>query len=169
MRKKKFCLLLACRCNPAGTSSLTNECHPQTGNCRCLNHVTGCDCSYCEVGFFNLQQGVGCERWSPRWIPSLLLNQSNHRAGKKIQQLTSFFLFSPPPSDASVIRLARHPPRVIRSQVNACAMQEWRGRCAIPVAWVSLASHHAVAEVRDLKSANFALILWSSAILIFLP
>uniref|UniRef100_A0A671X8X7 Laminin, gamma 3 n=1 Tax=Sparus aurata TaxID=8175 RepID=A0A671X8X7_SPAAU len=52
----------ACSCNPAGTSGHVNECHPQTGDCRCLGHVTGRDCSYCEVGFFNLQPGVGCER-----------------------------------------------------------------------------------------------------------
>ncbi|XP_059214275.1 laminin subunit gamma-3 [Centropristis striata] len=51
-----------CNCNPGGTSGNSNECHPQTGNCHCLDHVTGRDCSYCEVGFFNLQPGVGCER-----------------------------------------------------------------------------------------------------------
>ncbi|XP_047426599.1 laminin subunit gamma-3 [Mugil cephalus] len=51
-----------CSCSPAGTSGQVNECHPQTGNCRCLSHVTGRDCSYCEVGFFNLQAGIGCER-----------------------------------------------------------------------------------------------------------
>ncbi|CAJ1070265.1 laminin subunit gamma-3 isoform X1 [Xyrichtys novacula] len=51
-----------CGCSPGGTSGYVNECHPQTGNCRCLDHVTGRDCSYCEVGFFNLQPGVGCER-----------------------------------------------------------------------------------------------------------
>ncbi|XP_044031394.1 laminin subunit gamma-3 [Siniperca chuatsi] len=52
----------SCSCNPAGTSGHVNECHPQTGNCQCLTHVTGRDCSFCEVGFFNLQPGVGCER-----------------------------------------------------------------------------------------------------------
>uniref|UniRef100_A0A665WYV5 Laminin, gamma 3 n=1 Tax=Echeneis naucrates TaxID=173247 RepID=A0A665WYV5_ECHNA len=51
-----------CSCSAAGTSGQVNECHPQTGNCQCLSHVTGRDCSYCEVGFFNLQPGVGCER-----------------------------------------------------------------------------------------------------------
>uniref|UniRef100_A0A8C4NVY6 Laminin, gamma 3 n=1 Tax=Dicentrarchus labrax TaxID=13489 RepID=A0A8C4NVY6_DICLA len=51
-----------CSCNPAGTSGHVNECHPQTGNCQCLSHVTGRDCSFCEVGFFNLQPDVGCER-----------------------------------------------------------------------------------------------------------
>ncbi|XP_033845842.1 laminin subunit gamma-3 [Periophthalmus magnuspinnatus] len=51
-----------CRCNPGGTFGLANECHPQTGDCLCLSHVTGRDCSSCEVGFFNLQPGLGCER-----------------------------------------------------------------------------------------------------------
>ncbi|XP_032425902.1 laminin subunit gamma-3 [Xiphophorus hellerii] len=51
-----------CRCNAAGTSGPVDECHPMTGNCRCLAHVTGRDCSHCEVGFFNLQPGIGCER-----------------------------------------------------------------------------------------------------------
>ncbi|CAG5867641.1 unnamed protein product [Menidia menidia] len=51
-----------CSCSSAGTSGHENECHPQTGNCNCLSHVTGRDCSYCEVGFFNLQAGIGCER-----------------------------------------------------------------------------------------------------------
>lgn len=51
-----------CSCSSAGTSGYVNECHPETGNCLCLSHVTGRDCSYCEVGFFNLQPGFGCER-----------------------------------------------------------------------------------------------------------
>ncbi|KAM8829151.1 laminin subunit gamma-3 isoform 2-T2 [Spinachia spinachia] len=51
-----------CRCSPGGTSGHVDECHPQTGECQCLGHVTGRDCSSCEVGFFNLQPGVGCER-----------------------------------------------------------------------------------------------------------
>ncbi|XP_060916773.1 laminin subunit gamma-3 [Labrus mixtus] len=51
-----------CGCNPAGTSGHINECHPETGGCQCLGHVTGRDCSFCEVGFFNLQPRVGCER-----------------------------------------------------------------------------------------------------------
>lgn len=51
-----------CSCSPAGTSGPLEDCHPQTGSCRCLSHVTGRDCGHCEVGFFNLQPGVGCER-----------------------------------------------------------------------------------------------------------
>nr|XP_040053897.1 laminin subunit gamma-3 isoform X2 [Gasterosteus aculeatus aculeatus] len=51
-----------CSCNPKGTSGRVNECHPQTGECQCLGHVTGRDCSSCDGGFFNLQPGVGCER-----------------------------------------------------------------------------------------------------------
>ncbi|XP_030006066.1 laminin subunit gamma-1-like [Sphaeramia orbicularis] len=51
-----------CNCNPSGTFGRLDECHPHDGSCRCLGHVTGRDCSTCEVGFFNLQPGVGCER-----------------------------------------------------------------------------------------------------------
>ncbi|KAF7662191.1 hypothetical protein LDENG_00243610 [Lucifuga dentata] len=51
-----------CSCSPAGTSGQVNECHRQTGSCQCLSHVTGRDCSQCEVGFFSLQPGIGCER-----------------------------------------------------------------------------------------------------------
>ncbi|KAM4634707.1 laminin subunit gamma-3 [Polymixia lowei] len=51
-----------CSCSPSGTSGQLEECHPQTGNCQCLPQVTGRDCSHCEVGFFNLQPSIGCER-----------------------------------------------------------------------------------------------------------
>ncbi|XP_053709504.1 laminin subunit gamma-3 isoform X1 [Synchiropus splendidus] len=51
-----------CGCNPAGTSAPARECHLRTGQCPCLQHVSGRDCSSCEVGFFNLQSGYGCER-----------------------------------------------------------------------------------------------------------
>uniref|UniRef100_A0A8C6M1M2 Laminin subunit gamma 3 n=1 Tax=Nothobranchius furzeri TaxID=105023 RepID=A0A8C6M1M2_NOTFU len=60
-----------CGCSSAGTSGHVNECHPQTGNCHCLSHVTGRDCSHCEVGFFNLQPGMGCERCKCNPIGSL--------------------------------------------------------------------------------------------------
>lgn len=52
----------ACGCSPSGTLGELDECHPQTGSCQCLTHVTGRDCSLCQVGFFNLQPGMGCER-----------------------------------------------------------------------------------------------------------
>ncbi|XP_077478681.1 laminin subunit gamma-3 [Stigmatopora argus] len=51
-----------CNCHPAGTASHVTECHPRTGTCQCLDHVTGRDCSRCEEGFFNLRHGAGCER-----------------------------------------------------------------------------------------------------------
>ncbi|KAK6316218.1 hypothetical protein J4Q44_G00137420, partial [Coregonus suidteri] len=51
-----------CGCSSAGTSGSLEDCDPQTGSCLCLSHVTGRDCGQCEVGFFNLQPGVGCER-----------------------------------------------------------------------------------------------------------
>ncbi|XP_013862069.1 laminin subunit gamma-3 [Austrofundulus limnaeus] len=60
-----------CSCSSAGTSGHVNECHPQTGNCLCLSHVTGRDCSHCIVGFFNLQPGLGCERCQCNPIGSL--------------------------------------------------------------------------------------------------
>uniref|UniRef100_A0A1A7X3X2 Laminin, gamma 3 n=1 Tax=Iconisemion striatum TaxID=60296 RepID=A0A1A7X3X2_9TELE len=60
-----------CGCSAAGTSGHVNECHPHTGNCHCLSHVTGRDCSHCEVGFFNLQPGMGCERCKCNPIGSL--------------------------------------------------------------------------------------------------
>nr|XP_020475128.1 laminin subunit gamma-3-like [Monopterus albus] len=60
-----------CSCSPAGTSGPAMDCHPQTGNCQCLSHVTGWDCSNCEVGFFNLQPGIGCERCKCNPIGSL--------------------------------------------------------------------------------------------------
>uniref|UniRef100_A0A8C1MB80 Laminin, gamma 3 n=1 Tax=Cyprinus carpio TaxID=7962 RepID=A0A8C1MB80_CYPCA len=50
-----------CSCNVAGTSGSLNVCHPDTGKCVCLSHVTGRDCGQCETGFFNLQPGLGCE------------------------------------------------------------------------------------------------------------
>ncbi|KAM4720367.1 laminin subunit gamma-3 [Anableps anableps] len=60
-----------CHCNATGTSGPVDECHPVTGNCRCLSHVTGRDCSHCEVGFFNLQPGIGCERCKCNPVGSL--------------------------------------------------------------------------------------------------
>uniref|UniRef100_A0A8C2D474 Laminin, gamma 3 n=1 Tax=Cyprinus carpio TaxID=7962 RepID=A0A8C2D474_CYPCA len=49
-----------CACNVAGTSG-SPDCHPDTGKCVCLSHVTGRDCGQCETGYFNLQPGLGCE------------------------------------------------------------------------------------------------------------
>ncbi|XP_073695806.1 laminin subunit gamma-3 [Garra rufa] len=50
-----------CACNMAGTSGSLNDCHPDTGKCVCLSHVTGRDCGQCENGYFNLEPGLGCE------------------------------------------------------------------------------------------------------------
>ncbi|XP_035996258.1 laminin subunit gamma-3 [Fundulus heteroclitus] len=60
-----------CSCNAAGTAGPVDECHPTTGNCRCLSHVSGRDCSHCEVGFFNPRPGVGCERCKCNPVGSL--------------------------------------------------------------------------------------------------
>ncbi|KAG5834495.1 hypothetical protein ANANG_G00262110 [Anguilla anguilla] len=51
-----------CRCNPAGVVGSLEDCHPQTGQCLCLGHVTGRDCGHCATGYFNLRPGLGCER-----------------------------------------------------------------------------------------------------------
>lgn len=85
---------LACSCNPAGTSGHANECHSQTGNCRCLSHVTGRDCSYCEVGFFNLQPGLGCERYTCPW--SSCVHGNDNRAHKLNVLLRYCFSFPSP-------------------------------------------------------------------------
>ncbi|XP_018595947.2 laminin subunit gamma-3 isoform X1 [Scleropages formosus] len=51
-----------CSCSPDGTAGSPEGCHPLTGQCQCLGHVTGRDCSYCAAGYFNLRPGLGCER-----------------------------------------------------------------------------------------------------------
>ncbi|CAL8406287.1 unnamed protein product [Arctogadus glacialis] len=51
----------SCSCSPAGTSGPGGQCHPQTGHCHCLPNVGGRDCSRCQVGFFHLQPGHGCQ------------------------------------------------------------------------------------------------------------
>ncbi|KAL0965256.1 hypothetical protein UPYG_G00278840 [Umbra pygmaea] len=61
----------ACSCSPSGTFGSLEHCDPQTGSCLCLSHVTGRNCGQCEVGFFNLQTVVGCERCNCNPIGSL--------------------------------------------------------------------------------------------------
>ncbi|KAK1155914.1 laminin subunit gamma-3-like [Acipenser oxyrinchus oxyrinchus] len=51
-----------CNCSPPGSVSPSAGCGAQTGQCECLSHVTGRDCSHCETGFFNLRPGEGCQR-----------------------------------------------------------------------------------------------------------
>ncbi|MBZ3888248.1 Laminin subunit gamma-3 [Sciurus carolinensis] len=50
-----------CSCNPGGLDSGQTPCDPVTGQCSCLPHVTGRDCSRCSPGFYNLQPGRGCQ------------------------------------------------------------------------------------------------------------
>ncbi|KAL0966040.1 hypothetical protein UPYG_G00289940 [Umbra pygmaea] len=52
----------SCSCSPYGTRDRQTSCAQVTGQCTCLPHVTNRDCSACELGFFNLQSGTGCER-----------------------------------------------------------------------------------------------------------
>ncbi|KAL4689686.1 hypothetical protein H8959_012477, partial [Pygathrix nigripes] len=49
-----------CSCHPQGSVSEQMPCDPVTGQCSCLPHVTGRDCSRCYPGFFDLQPGRGC-------------------------------------------------------------------------------------------------------------
>ncbi|KAL4617434.1 laminin subunit gamma-3 [Arapaima gigas] len=51
-----------CVCSPDGSAGSPGECHTWTGQCQCLAHVTGRDCSTCQVGYFNLRPGLGCKR-----------------------------------------------------------------------------------------------------------
>ncbi|KAJ8404448.1 hypothetical protein AAFF_G00337150 [Aldrovandia affinis] len=51
-----------CSCNPAGTAGPIEDCHPHSGQCFCLSHVTGQYCGHCMAGYFNLSSGLGCER-----------------------------------------------------------------------------------------------------------
>ncbi|XP_027875481.1 laminin subunit gamma-1 [Xiphophorus couchianus] len=51
----------ACSCSPLGTVDQQTSCSPVTGQCQCLPNVDERDCSACQLGFFNLQSGNGCE------------------------------------------------------------------------------------------------------------
>ncbi|XP_042536810.1 laminin subunit gamma-3 [Dipodomys spectabilis] len=50
-----------CGCHPGGSVSELRPCHPVTGQCTCLSHVTGRDCGHCCPGFYDLQPGRGCQ------------------------------------------------------------------------------------------------------------
>ncbi|XP_023556020.1 laminin subunit gamma-3, partial [Octodon degus] len=49
-----------CSCSPGGSVSEQTPCDSATGQCACLPHVTGRDCSLCSPGFYDLQPGRGC-------------------------------------------------------------------------------------------------------------
>ncbi|KAL8174640.1 UNVERIFIED_CONTAM: Laminin subunit gamma-3 [Gekko kuhli] len=51
-----------CACNPGGSVRGLEACHNVTGQCPCLPHVTGRDCSRCQEGYYALQAGIGCKR-----------------------------------------------------------------------------------------------------------
>uniref|UniRef100_A0A8C0GGQ0 Laminin subunit gamma-3 n=1 Tax=Chelonoidis abingdonii TaxID=106734 RepID=A0A8C0GGQ0_CHEAB len=50
-----------CECNSVGSAQGLEACDPLTGQCTCLPHVTGRDCSRCQTGFYDLQPGTGCK------------------------------------------------------------------------------------------------------------
>ncbi|XP_039620329.1 laminin subunit gamma-3 [Polypterus senegalus] len=60
-----------CNCSSAGSITLERGCHLETGQCPCLNLVAGRDCGQCEMGSFNLQPGIGCQRCNCSLIGSL--------------------------------------------------------------------------------------------------
>ncbi|XP_048450478.1 laminin subunit gamma-3-like, partial [Rhincodon typus] len=49
-----------CACHPIGSTNQLQTCDPGSGQCECLPHVIGRDCSQCEPGYYNLQPTVGC-------------------------------------------------------------------------------------------------------------
>ncbi|XP_052580641.1 laminin subunit gamma-3 isoform X1 [Peromyscus californicus insignis] len=50
-----------CSCDLRGSVSEKMPCNSVTGQCACLPHVTGRDCSHCSPGFYDLQSGRGCQ------------------------------------------------------------------------------------------------------------
>nr|XP_056716167.1 laminin subunit gamma-3 [Euleptes europaea] len=50
-----------CDCHPGGSIRGSEACHSVTGQCSCLPHVTGRDCSQCQEGYYALQTGIGCQ------------------------------------------------------------------------------------------------------------
>uniref|UniRef100_A0A8C5LN57 Laminin subunit gamma-3 n=1 Tax=Jaculus jaculus TaxID=51337 RepID=A0A8C5LN57_JACJA len=50
-----------CSCDPQGSVNEPTSCDSATGQCTCLPHVTGRDCSRCSPGFYDLQPGRGCQ------------------------------------------------------------------------------------------------------------
>nr|XP_033817524.1 laminin subunit gamma-3 isoform X2 [Geotrypetes seraphini] len=52
---------MSCICSHTGTAGSPLTCDSMTGQCECLPHVTGRDCSQCRPGFYDLQRGIGCK------------------------------------------------------------------------------------------------------------
>ncbi|XP_021510381.2 laminin subunit gamma-3 isoform X2 [Meriones unguiculatus] len=50
-----------CSCDLRGSVRGKTSCDQGTGQCACLPHVTGRDCSRCSPGFYDLQSGRGCQ------------------------------------------------------------------------------------------------------------
>ncbi|XP_038637731.1 laminin subunit gamma-3-like [Scyliorhinus canicula] len=76
-----------CNCDPVGSINEVQTCNSVSGQCECLPHVTGRDCSQCEPGFYNLQPALGCLSCSCHTVGSrdsycqTLTGQCNCRPG----------------------------------------------------------------------------------------
>ncbi|GCC17137.1 hypothetical protein chiPu_0022469, partial [Chiloscyllium punctatum] len=49
-----------CACDPIGSTNGLQNCDPGRGQCECLPHVIGRDCSQCEPGYYDLRPTMGC-------------------------------------------------------------------------------------------------------------
>lgn len=50
-----------CLCNKLGTNADRGVCNHLTGQCPCLDHVTGLDCGKCQPNYYKFSSGKGCE------------------------------------------------------------------------------------------------------------
>uniref|UniRef100_A0A8C6R7G5 Laminin subunit gamma-3 n=1 Tax=Nannospalax galili TaxID=1026970 RepID=A0A8C6R7G5_NANGA len=72
---------MPCSCDREGSVSEQTPCNPVTGQCACLPHVTGRDCGHCNLGFYDLQPGRGCQSCECHPLGSLE-NQCHPKTGQ---------------------------------------------------------------------------------------
>ncbi|MBN3318666.1 LAMB4 protein, partial [Atractosteus spatula] len=76
-----------CSCDELGTDSarcVVNGvciCEQSSGQCPCLPHVIGTNCDQCDVGYWNLENGRGCQQCNCNSANSLS-NQCNQNTGQ---------------------------------------------------------------------------------------